>query len=101
MHFDRAKLDGVQQREEIATDDPWFRPLLHRIQRRDTNRIRHMLTSVLLEEHRSFHAVRISLENKWPAIDLWQQKRCDARVIAHQPALRDAGLRKERFAEAR
>src|SRR4051794_39099067 len=71
MHLDRPQLHGIEQREQIATDDAGLGTFLHRSERLDAHSVGHVCTGVLLEEDRAANTLWESLEHKRAPIDVW------------------------------
>ncbi len=96
MHFNGAQLHGVQQRREISADES--RLGAHRL-RPDSGR--YMLAGILLKEERSPDPIWKALQYQRPVSHVRLQHRPHVGVVAHQPALRDTGVREEDLPQTR
>src|SRR6185503_16955662 len=96
----RAELHDVEQRREVAADEPARRSFLAR-NLLDANAGWNFVRRLLLIERVGLNAVGVSLEHERPVLERRQQEWRHLGVVLEQASLGDLHLREEQLAEVR
>src|SRR6266550_5499878 len=98
---DGAKLDGIEKREKISTDDSWLLLAAVGLYHLDAHFLRSRFRGLLLVEALAVDSVGKSFQHQRSILHRWEDEVCNARVIAHHISLGVLLLWKEDLIEIR